>query len=133
MSALVLASVMADLAAAVQAVLASGRVAHSRPAEGVREGDAVVGYPQEPIDLTVTFRRGLDRLTVPVYVLCGMPQDATTQTAISGWLASGSVVEAIQGYAGTWSSVFVTAQIEEFTPIGGSPLVALRFDCDIVS
>lgn len=134
MSVLNLSAVMVDLAAAVQPELDSGRTAHSRPIEGAKPGDAVVGYPTDPIAIAGTFRRGMDRLTVPVFILCGYAQDASTQTAVGTWLGSGSVIAAIEAYAGTWSSVSVTqVQIEDFSPIGGTPLVALRFDCDVLS
>jgi hypothetical protein len=126
--------VMVGLAAAVQTVLATGRTAHSRPFEGAKVGDAVVAYPTDPITVSATFRRGTDRLTVPVYLLCGMAYDEATQTAIDAWIGSGSVVAAIEGYAGTWSSVSVTqVQIETYSPTGGTPLVALRYDVDVLS
>ena len=135
MSGLNLASVMVDLAAAVQTVLATGYKAYPLPIEGARVGDAVVGYPQDPIGISTTFRRGQDRATFPVYVICGMAQDEATRTAISAWIDdSGSVITAIEGYAGTWSSVAVTeVRIESFTPTGGSPQLALRFDVDVIS
>lgn len=133
--ALNLSAVMVDLAAAVQTVLASGRTAFDHPVEAVVPGDAIVAYPQDPIQISTTFRRGQDRVTVPVFVICGLPQDASTRTAISAWIDnSGSVITAIEGYAGTWSSVsVVTVQIEQFIPTGGAPLVALRFDVDVIS
>lgn len=134
MAVLNLASVMTDLAAAVQTVLASGRTAFAHVPEAVQSGDAVVGFPQDPIAIAGTFRRGLDRLTVPVFVLCGQPQDTATRDAISSWLGSGSVVAAIEGYSGTWGSVSVTtAQLEEFAPIGGPSQVAIRFNVDVIT
>lgn len=133
MSVMNAAQVMIDLAAAVQTELATGFKAYSLPIEGVRVGDAVVGYPED-IRVTQTFGRGMDRATYPVFVICGMPQDEATRTAISAWLGSGSIIAAIEGYAGTWSSVAVASpRIESFTPTGGSPQLALRFDVDVIS
>lgn len=135
MSALSLSAVMVDLAAAVQTVLATGCKAYPLPIEGARVGDAVVGYPPDPIQISTTFRRGQDRVVFPVFVICGMAQDEATRTAVSAWIDnSGSVVTAIESYAGTWSSVSVTeVRIENFTPTGGSPQLALRFDVDVIS
>jgi hypothetical protein len=135
MSALNLASVMVDLAAAVQTVLASGRTAYSWPVEAVVPGDAVVAYPQEPIEISATFKRGQDRCVVPVFVICGLPQDVTTRTAISGWIDdSSSIVTAIEGYAGTWASVSVMDPlVDEWTPTGTNPYLVLRFNVDVIS
>ena len=135
MSGLNLSSVMTDLAAAVQTVLTSPRVAFDHPVEGVVPGDAVVGYPQDPIVISSTFRRGQDRAEFPVFVICGMPQDETTRTAVSAWMDdSGSVVTAIEGYSGTWSSVSVlTVQVVPFQQTGGLELLALRFNVDVIS
>ena len=134
MSALSVKSVMVDLAAAVQPELDGGRTAHPRPVEALQPGDAVVGYPTDPMSISTTFRRGQDRATFPVFVICGMPQDESTQTAVDALVGSGSIVAAIEAYAGTWQSVSVTqASIVEYTPTGGSPMVALRFDVDVIA
>lgn len=127
-------AVMVGLAAAIQPELASGRTAYDRPVEAVKVGDALVGYPQEPIAISGTFRRGMDRGTFPVFVICGYPHEVDTREAVAGWIGSGSIVAAIEAYAGTWQSVSVTTvQVDQFTPLGGSPLLALRFDVDVIS
>lgn len=134
MSAIDLSAVMVDLADAVQTVLATGRTAFDHPVEGVVPGDAIVAYPQDPIDISTTYRRGQDRCTVPVFIICGLPQDEATRTEVSTWIGSGSVIAAIEGYAGTWSDVAVrSVRIEEFSPTGGSSLVSLRYDVDVIS
>jgi hypothetical protein len=135
MSALNLSAVMTGLAAAVQTVLASDRTAYDHPVEGVVPGDAVVAYPQEPIEISTTFRRGQDRCVVPVFVICGLPQDETTRDAVSAWIDdSSSIVTAIEGYSGTWASVSVMRPlIEGFAPVGQPPQLAVRFDVDVIS
>ena len=135
MAALNLSGAMGDLATAVQTVLASGRKAHDYPAESVQPGDAIVGYPEGEQPLTGTFRRGMDRVTIPVWIVCGLPQDEATRDAVSGWLDdSGSVVTAIEGYSSSyWSSARVTGySIERFDPVGGSPLVLLKLPVDLL-
>jgi len=126
---------MADLATAVQTVLASGRTAHGYPVESLQPGDAVVGYPEGDQPITGTFGRGMDRVKVPVWIICGLPQDVGTRTAVSGWVDdSSSVVTAIQGYAGTWSSVRVESYaIDRFDPVGGNPLVVIKFTVDVLT
>lgn len=135
MAALNLSAVMTDLATAVQTVLASGRTAHGYPVESLQPGDAVVGYPEGDQPITGTFGRGMDRVKVPVWIICGFVQDSTTRTAVSGWVdASSSVVTAIEGYAGTWSSVRVESfAIDRFDPVGTSPLVVIKFTVDVLS
>lgn len=130
MAALNLSGAMDDLANAVQTVLTSGRTARAYPAEGMQPGDALVSYPEAGgIRLTQTFHRGLDSVTVPVYVIGGLPQDLATRDAISGWLDdSGSVITAIEGYSSSyWSSAMCKdPSIEVVDPIGGSPWLALK-------
>ena len=135
MGTLNLSGAMGDLATAVQTVLASGRTAFDYPAESVQPGDAIVGYPEGEQPLTGTFGRGMDRVTVPVWIVCGLPQDEGTRDAVSGWLDnSSSVVTAIEGYSSSnWSSARVTGySIERFDPIGGNPLVLLKLPVDLL-
>lgn len=134
MSVIDVKAVMVDIAAAVQTVLASGRTASPRPVEAAVAGDAIVGYPTGPISIADTYGRGSDRLTLPLYIILGLPADESTQTALSTWVGSGSIVAAIESYAGTWQSVSVMeASVETYTPIGGPEQLALRFDIDILS
>ena len=131
---LALKSVMVDLAAAAQPELDAGRTAFSRPVEAPVPGDVVVGYPTEPITHSQTFGRGLDRATVPLFVICGHPQEEATQDTVAAWLASGSLIEAIEGYAGTWDSVLVRpVVIQEYTTPAGVTQMALRYDIDVAA
>ncbi len=52
------------------------------PNEDAIVGDALVGYP-ETIDFDLTFGRGADRATFPVWVICGLVNDATTRAYAS--------------------------------------------------
>lgn len=132
---LLLKSVMTDLAAAAQTTLDSGRTAFSRPVEAAVPGDVVVGYPTEPIAISTTYRRGQDRVTVPLWRICGLPQDVATQDAMDTAIAGASnLIAAIETYAGTWDSVSVmSAQVDTFEPIGQPAQLALRLDIDILS
>ena len=134
MAALNLASVMADLATAVDTAITG--TAHGYPVESLVSGDAVVGYPEGEQPLTATFRRGLDRVSVPVFLIAGLPQDVGTRALISSWLDdSSSVVTAIEGYASSyWSSARVTGySIDRFDPVGGNPMVVLKLTVDVLN
>lgn len=128
-------AVMGDLATACQTVLTTGHTAYGWPTEGARQGDVVINYPTDPVTVSVTFRRGMDRGTFSVWRLCGLAQDEATTDEVDAAVAqSSSLISAIESYAGTWSSVAVTSwQIETYTPIGQPPLVALRLDVDVLS
>lgn len=133
MAALNLAAIMGDLATAVDTAITG--TAHGYPVESLVAGDAVVGYPEGEQPVTGTFGRGMDRTTLPVFLIAGLPQDVGTRTLISSWLDdSGSVVTAIEGASGTWSSARVTGwSVERFDPQGGNPMVVLKLTVDIIS
>lgn len=132
-----LTAVMDGLAAAVDSVLASDKTAYAYPVEDVTVGDAVVGYPQDPIDTAVTFRRGMDRATFPVFLIGGLPQDKGTRDTLADYLTgASSLITAIESYTtgSPWASAAVlTVQIDRYEPVGRPPLVAVRFDVDIIS
>ena len=136
MSGVDLTAVMDSLATAVQTALATDKHAYAYPVEDLGTGDAVVGYPQDPMQLTQTFARGMDRATFPVWIIGGLPQDKATRDTLADFITgSGSLVTAIEGYSTTaWSSVYVgTATIEEYAPNGRPAVLAVRFDCDVLS
>lgn len=67
------------------------------PNEDANPGDAIVGYP-ETITFDLTFGRGADRATFPVWVICGLPQDTTTRAFISTLLlGSSDIKDAVDG------------------------------------
>ena len=131
-----LTAVMDDLAAAVDSALASDKTCYGYPVEDLTVGDAVVGYPDDPINVSTTFRRGMDRATLPVFLVAGMPQDKATRDTIADYITgAGSLVTAIESYSTTsWSSASVTTiSVDRYDPVGRPPLVAVRFNVDILS
>lgn len=131
-----LTAVMDGLAAAVDAALASDKTCYAYPVEDLTIGDAVVGYP-ETIEVTQTFRRGMDRATVPVYLIAGLSQDKSTRDTIADFITgSGSLITAIESYStgSPWSSAAVQPlRIEAWQPAGRPQQLAVVFPVDIIS
>ena len=134
MAGIALGTVMNAMAAALEA---SGTVtkAHAWPVEGMVPGQAVIGYPRDPVELDHTYQRGSDRLTIPVWFLCGLPQDKSTRTAVSDLLtaAGTDVGDALNADLGGASIHVMRATVETVEFQGGPPLLAVRFDCDAIS
>jgi len=107
------------------------------PVEAVAPGQATVGYP-DPIDFDMTFGRGADRATFPVWVMCGLTVDRATRATVDALIAgSADIKAAIEDHApaGAYSSVRVTDAAIESAPLSTSGLWALsiRFDCEVIS
>jgi hypothetical protein len=101
------------------------------PVESVAAGEAIVGYPTE-LELAVTFGRGADRATIPVWFICGLPQDESTMDRVSALvLAATDVADVINAALGTTGAV--STQFGAFEPvdIGGLPRLAVRFDVSL--
>lgn len=132
-----LTAVMDGLAAAVQTKLASDKKCYAWPTEDVTSGDAVVGYP-DPTEIAITFGRGADRATFPVWFIGGYPQDKTTRDTLADVITgTGSLITAIETYStSAWSSVAVKAAepfFEPYQPVGRPAQLALRFNVDLIS
>lgn len=135
MSGIDLTAVMDGLAAAVDAALASDKTCYAYPVEDLTVGDAVVGYP-ETVEVTQTFRRGIDRATVPVYLVCGLVQDKSTRDTIADYITgAGSLITAIESYStSAWSSVSVRPlRVEPYAPVGRPPQLAVVLPVDVIS
>lgn len=113
MGAINLAATMDALAEALIQGNVTSR-AYAWPVESVNAPCAVVGYPTEPIDFSVTFQRGSDRVIIPIYFLVGRTSDRTARNQISEIVGgSADIVNAIDG------------------DLGGLVQTATVLDCDI--
>lgn len=135
MAALNLSAVMDALAAAMVAGGVSRNV-HAWPTEAVQTGDGVVGYPEQ-VDFDLTFARGADRATFPVWVICGLPQLKATRDAVSALITSAAAVKTVLEAAAP-GSAYASLQVldcrpEAYEPIGMPPQMAVRFDVDVIS
>lgn len=82
-----ISSVMAELASKLTALTAStGLRVFAFPPDAVHPPAAIVGYPQD-ITFDASLARGVDRMTVPLYLLVDRNWDATTTEQLSGYLA----------------------------------------------
>lgn len=111
--------------------------AYGWPVEGIVPPCAVVGYP-EPFDLSMTFGRGPDRATFPVWVVVGIQQGKTTRDAASDLIAAvgdvKSTLEADRTLGGVIDSLrVVRVGIEAWELQGGLVHTAIRFDIDVIS
>ena len=134
MGGLVLSDVMDAIATALETVVTN---AHAWPTEAVKTGEAIVGYPQDPVDIGITFGRGADVVTLPVWVLCGLATDKATRDTVSGHITGSSeVVAALEGHdpAGVYSSLAVkNAGVERYQMANGLMHMAVRFDVEVIS
>lgn len=135
MAGLDVADVMDALAAAVEGSSLVSK-AFAYPTEAVTPGQATVGYP-ETIDFDMTFERGADTATFPVWVMCGLTVDPATRATVSDLIKHASDVKAVvESYAqgSAYSSVRVTdARIERVTNLDTTQSVMVRFDMDVIS
>ena len=76
------------------------RVHHSPPAR-VTPPAAVVSYPDR-IEFDTTYRRGADRLTLPVVVVIGRPSDDATREALGAY-CDGSGPRSVKGVLESWA------------------------------
>lgn len=129
-----------DMAAtmdAIAAALVSGGCtakAYAYPASTVQKRQAAVGYP-ESVEFDMTFGRGLEAATFPVWLICGYPTEETTRDEVSRLVGSATDVKtALDGnLGGVVSSLRVTdCRIETYETTGGA-YVAVRFDCEVLS
>lgn len=106
---------------------------HAWPVESVQAGEAIVGYPSE-LELTATFGRGADRAVIPVWFICGLPQDEATLDRVAALVTAASdVVDVID--AALLSTGAVSTQFGAFEPVdvGGLTRLAVRFDVNLTS
>jgi hypothetical protein len=130
MSALDMADVMDGLAElCVTADLA--RNVYSFPVESVSVPCVVVAYPTT-IEFDLTFKRGGDRMVVPLFFVVGKANSRDTRDALSLVMTgTGSIKEALDG-AQSFGDVRITdAAIQELT-IGGVPYMAARFQAEVI-
>lgn len=132
MSALDLTAAMDGIAACV---VAWGGVpnAYPWPVESITVPCGVVGYPSGEIDIAITFGRGGDRATLPLWIVVGKTATKDARDALSDVIAGGSdLVAAIVG-AHTWGDADVTgASVATFTS-SSIEYLALKLDVDVVT
>jgi hypothetical protein len=124
-----LATVMDAIAAAL---VSGGTVtkAYGWPHPTVQKGQAVVGYPEDGA-LGVTFQRGLDTATFPVWIIAGLPGEKSTRDYVSTLIGASDDVKTVI------ETALPQVAVERFRPetyeTTGGAFMAVRFDCDVLS
>ena len=102
-------------------------------AESVTPPAAVVGYPE--IEFDATYGRGMDRWTLPVWVVIGKSSSLAARDQVSKYVSGGGITsfkEAIE--SGEYASLD-TVRVASATPdqilVGTSEYLSYRFDLDI--
>lgn len=134
MAALDLTATMDALAAAMLNVTGVTR-SFAWPVEDVDVGDAVVGYPTEPIEIGTTFGRGADQTTFPVWVICGMAQDKASRDFAADFISGSTDVS--DQVNGTLSGAVQIAHVARCTidrlELQGLQHLSVRFDIEVTS
>lgn len=124
---------MATVMDAIAAALVSGGCvdrAYGYPAATVQKRQAAVGYP-DSVDFDMTFGRGLEAATFPVWIVCGIDTDEKTRDEVSRLVGSATDVKtAIESALDSVEVDF--GGIETYETTGGA-YVAVRFDCEVLS
>lgn len=106
--------------------------AYGWPNSGAAGGSAIVGYP-EPVQIGVTYSRGYDRATFPVWILCGSPDAKAARDAASLYLStSPDAVDALE-QSGAGTTCHVTFATVESVDVGGTEYLAVRYDVDVLT
>ena len=108
--------------------------AYPYPAETISVPCAVVGYP-ERIDFDVTYQRGADQATLPVYFVVGRASEASARTALSAVIADASSIKsALDGnLGGAVDSCRVLDMRVLSLTVAGIDYLAGVFDTEVVA
>lgn len=106
---------------------------HPYPMDAVEPPCAVVGYPTS-IQFDMTFGRGADEATFPVWFFVGVASTLAARDACSDVLAGAKDIKAaLEAATGPFSSVHVTEAEVEGQKVGDITYLSVRFDCEVIS
>jgi len=107
--------------------------AYPYPVESVQPPCVVVAYP-EAITFDLTFGRGADVATYPVYFITGLTTDKTARDALSDILAGvGSIKATLDGdLGGVVQSARVTDASVESVTVAGVTYIAAKFNLEVI-
>lgn len=104
------------------------------PAESIETPAVIVGYPPS-IDFDVTFTRGSDRATFPVWFVVGRNEGRDARDALSAIIAGANSIKAILD--GTLGGAVQTARVTDCKPdfieVAGVPYLAAAFNVEVYS
>jgi hypothetical protein len=124
--------VMDEVAAQLDTI--SGLRCFAYPPDDVQPPAAIVSYP-EAITFDETYGRGMDRMTMPVWLLVDRVVDRTSRARLAAYCAGSgaSSVKAVleSGTYTAFHTVRVTGVEFESVTVAGTEYVAAIFDLDI--
>lgn len=127
-----LADVMDEVAALLDTI--PGLRVHAFPGQAVTPPAAVVSYPDE-IVFDATYGRGMDRLTLPVVVVVGKPNDRAARAALAGYCngsGASSVKTVLENSTPTSFDTLRVVRVEfDTVTIAGTDYLAALFETDI--
>ncbi len=105
------------------------------PTDTIQPPCAVVGYPQDPLELGITFQRGADHTVIPVFLICGLASAEATRDVVSDHIKSATAVKTMLdgNLSGAVSSLDCRECTIERVRVGEQYYISLRFDCDVIS
>lgn len=127
-----LADVMDQVAERLDTV--EGLRCYAFPPDSITPPVALVDYP-EAYDYDATYGRGMDRITLPVWLVVGRPAAAATRDLLGAY-ADGSGARSVKAVleAGTYTAFdAVRVMSVEFDPVtvGNTVYMAAQFSLDI--
>jgi hypothetical protein len=127
-----IADVMDQVATAIDTI--TGLRVSAYPAGEITPPAAIVSYP-ESVTFDATYGRGMDRMSLPVVVLIGVPNDRQTRDLLTAYCAgsgASSVKAAIE--SGSYTALH-TIRVEgidfDVHRVGATDYMAALFTCDI--
>lgn len=101
------------------------------PTNGATPPCAIVGWPTSMV-FDMTFQRGGDEMVIPVYFVVGDTSNKDARDALSTILGDATSIKSALDGVHTFGDVRVTeVSISEFT-IGAAPMLAAKFDCEVI-
>jgi hypothetical protein len=128
-----LRDVMDELAARLDTI--TGLRVHAQPVGRVTPPAAVLSYP-ERIEFDATYRRGGDRMSLPLVVVVGRPVDPSTREALGAY-CDGTGARSVKAVleSGTYTTLHeltVTTVDFDAVSIAGVDLMAAMFTIDVI-
>lgn len=124
--------VMDQVASALDTI--AGLRVYAYPPGEVVPPAAIVGYP-DSVTFDETYGRGMDRMTLPVVVVIGVPTERQTRDLLTAYCAgsgSSSVKATIESASySALHTIRVTGIDFDVFRIGATDHMAALFDCDI--
>jgi hypothetical protein len=125
-----LTAVMDGLAALASAAGLAPDV-YAWPVDSITVPCVVVGYPSE-ILFDLTFQRGGDELTVPVWYVVGDTSTKDARDRLSTIVGDASSVKSALDGAQAFGDVRVVSAAVERITVGSIAYLAVRFDAEII-